>query len=210
MAKKKVTDEELDEELEETEEVEEQEPKKEKKIKLELDFDMDPIERLRKEIDFTDDPNQKAIGEFLIIELGKDNVLKGDYATKKITLDKMFKFVTNEARNRLKTKSGTQCVMISDQEVYGMVIHYVHDGDIPQEKGTKYVLTKEEKKSLQEQAREEYLAEERRKIEEAERKKREREEAARKKALEKEKKEREESGQISLFDDCDWGDDDEN
>jgi len=210
MAKKKVTDEELDEELEESEEVEEETPKKEKKIKLELDFDMDPIERLRKEIDFSDDPNEKAIGEFLIIELGKDNVLKTDYATKKVTLNKILDFVTNEAKNRLKTKSGTQCVMISDQEVYGMVIHYVHDGDIPEEKGNKYVLTKEEKKSLQEQAREEYLAEERRKIEEAERKKREREEAARKKALEKEKKEREESGQISLFDDCDWGDDDEN
>lgn len=194
-----------DVELEEEETGEEnvesvQETKKAKTQKLELDFELDPVERLTKEIDFTDDPNQKAIGNFLLEEFKKDEVIKADYKAKKITLDKILAFVKNEARNRVSAKTGTQCVMMSDQEVYGLVIHYIHDGAPKESKETKCILTKEEKKSLEEQAREEYLAEQKAKIAEAERKKAEKEKAARERALEKEKKEREELGQMSLFD----------
>ncbi len=204
-------DEELgfEEEIETEEDAEEesvqsvQKGKQAKSQKLELDFNMDSSERLSKEIEFTDDYSKKAIGEFLLNEFTKDEVLKADYKARKLTLDKIFDFVKHEAKKRVKSQSGAQCVMISDTEVFGLVIHCVHDGEIKEDKSDKYVLTKEAKKSLEEQAKEEYLTEQKRKLEEAEKKRIEKEKAARERALAKEKKEREESGQISLFDDFD-------
>ena len=207
MAKEKIKNEELDTELEEEDREDSEEElvengeteKSPKKETLKLDFELDPVERLTKEIDFTDDPNQKAIGNFLLEEFKKDEVIKADYKAKKITVDKILAFVKNEAKKRVSAKTGTQCVMMSDQEVYGLVIHYIHDGAPAPTKDSSYTLTKEEKKSLQEQAKEEYLAEQKRKLEEAEKKRIEKEQAAKAKALEKEKEEREKSGQISLF-----------
>lgn len=207
MAKEKIKNEELDTELEEEDREDSEEElvengeteKSPKKETLKLDFDMEPMERLRKEIDFVDDPSEKAIGEFLLQEFEKNEVLRADYRDKKVTLDKIFAFVKNEAEKRVSVKSGTQCVMMSVQEVYGLAIHYVHDGAPTPTKDSSYTLTKEEKKSLQEQAKEEYLAEQKRKLEEAEKKRIEKEKAAKAKALEKEKEEREKSGQISLF-----------
>lgn len=207
MAKEKIKNEELDTELEEEDREDSEEElvendeteKSPKKETLKLDFDMEPMERLGKEIDFVDDPSEKAIGEFLLQEFEKDNHLKADYKDKKVTLDKIFAFVKKEAEKRVSVKSGAQCVMMSSQEVYGLVIHYVHDGAPAPTKDSSYTLTKEEKKSLQEQAKEEYLAEQKRKLEEAEKKRIEKEKAAKAKALEKEKEEREKSGQISLF-----------
>ena len=201
-----------DEELELEEEVEsEEEPKKEKapkgkKEKLELDFSMNAIERLRKEIDFTDDTYKKTVGEFLIKEFEKDEPLRMAYFTRKITLDQVWKHIYDYAKAQTKKPGNSNCVCLSDAEVFGQAIHFIQDGEIKVTKESKVVLTKEVKKSLEEQAEQEYLAEQKRKLEEAAKKKAEREAAAKKKALEKEKKKREESGQISLFD---WGDDDD-
>ena len=201
-----------DEELELEEEVEsEEEPKKEKapkgkKEKLELDFSMNAIERLRKEIDCTDDTYKKTVGEFLIKEFEKDEPLRMAYFTRKITLDQVWKHIYDYAKAQTKKPGNSNCVCLSDAEVFGQAIHFIQDGEIKVTKESKVVLTKEVKKSLEEQAEQEYLAEQKRKLEEAAKKKAEREAAAKKKALEKEKKKREESGQISLFD---WGDDDD-
>ena len=197
---KEVIDEELDE-VEEEETEEKSEPKtKSKKETLTLDFEMEPEERLKAEINFTDDPNQKAIGEFLLQEFGKDSTIKDDYKAKKVTLDKILGFVTNEAKKRAEKQKNRSCVMMSDQEVYGLVIHYVHDGAVPTKEETGYTLTKEEKKSLQEQAKEQFLREQKLKLEKEEEKRIEKEKKAKERAIEKEKKEREESGQMSLFD----------
>ena len=202
---------ELDEELDE-EEVESEEEKKNaktskgKKETLELDFSMNAIDRLRKEIDFTDEVYKKAVGEFLIKEFVKDENLRMAYFTRKVTLEQVWKHIYEYARAQTKKQGSTSCVALPDAEVYGQAIHFVLDGEVKETKDTKVVLTKEVKKSLQEQAEEEYLAEQKRKLEEAARKKAEREAAAKKKALEKEKQKQEESGQISLFD---WGDEDD-
>lgn len=193
-----------DEELEleeEEEETETEENKPTKGEKLTLDFEMDPSERLRKEINFSTDTNEKAIGEFLLKEFEKDNVLKADYKDKKVELNKILAFVINEAKKRAETQKNRSCVMMSDQEVFGLVIHYVHDGAPKDVKKDKYTLTKEEKKSLEQQAREEYLAEQKRKLAEEEQKRLE-------KARAKEKKALEDSGQMTLFDL--FGDEDEN
>lgn len=191
-----------DEELELEEEEEENKPTKGEK--LTLNFDMDPSERLRQEIDFSTDANEKAIGEFLLKEFEKDNVLKADYKDKKVELNKILAFVINEAKKRAETQKNRSCVMMSDQEVFGLAIHYVHDGAPKESKKEKYTLTKEEKKSLEQQAKEEYLAEQKRKLAEEEQKRLEKEKAARA----KEKKALEDSGQMTLFDL--FGDEDEN
>lgn len=194
-----MTKEEYEEYEEETEEeTEEESTPKAKTKKLELDWEMDPAERLEKEIEFTSDPNRKQIGAFLLEEFKKDAVIKNDYKAKKITLDKVFGFVYSEAGKRKRTGN---CVMMSEQEVYGLVIHYIHDGEIKEEKAKKYVLTEEEKLSIEEQARQEYLEEQKRKIEDQERNKLEKAEKAKQKAIEKEKAKAEASGQMSIFDD---------
>jgi len=200
-------DEELDEEeIESEEETKDAKTPKGKKETLELDFSMNAIDRLRKEIDFTDDVYKKAVGEFLIKEFEKDEPLRLAYFSRKITLEQVWKHIYEYARAQTKTQRNSQCVVLSDEEVFGQAIHFVQDGEVKVTQDSKVVLSKEVKKSLQEQAEEEYLAEQKRKLEEAARKKAEREALAKKKALEKEKQKQEESGQISLFD---WGDEDD-
>jgi len=203
------TDELEDVELEEeetgeesVEEIQETKKSKPKTEKLELDFSMNAIDRLQKEIDFTDDEYKKVVGNFLIEEFKKDENLRMAYFTRKVTLDATWDFIVAQARKAAKGKN--QCVM-SDKEVFGLAVHFVLDGTIKETKSDKVVLTKEVKESLEEQARQEYLAEQKAKLEEAEKKRLEKEKKAREKALEKEKREREEMGVISLFDDEDWG-----
>lgn len=197
----KKIDKELDEvEVEETEE-ESKASKKDKNAKsketLTLDFEMDPIERLTKEIEFTGSEYKKIVGNFLLKEFSKDINLANDYKERKITLDKVWSSIISAARSKSENNG---CVAMSDEEVFGLAIHFVHDGKIPDTKSDSYTLSKEEKESLEEKAKKEYLAEQKKKLEEAEKKRLEKEETARKKALEKQKKEREESGQMSIFD----------
>ena len=192
LEEEETSDNSLEESEEETEEKESN--------KIELDFGMDPVERLTKEIEFTQDANKKAMGNFLLEEFKKDETIKADYRDKKITLDKIYQFIVNEAQKRAKAQKNSTCVVMSDAEVFGMIVHYVHDGASAASKDTTYTLTREEKKNLEEEAKKQYLAEQKAKLAEEEAKKAEKEAAAKAKALEKEKKEREESGQLSLFD----------
>ena len=197
--------------------------KEETKETLTLDFEMDPVERLKKEIEFTNDDSQKRIGEFLLEEFSKDENIKNDYKERKVTLENIYNSIEfskdenikNDYKERKvtleniynsivevarKKANGLSCVSISDEEVFGLAIHFIHDGEIKNQNSSSYTLSKDEKKSLEEQAKEEYLAEQKRKLEDAENKRIQKEKAAKEKALEKEKKQREESGQMSLFD----------
>ena len=195
--------EEFDEELDEIEDETEEKvkPAKGKTVKIELDFSMNAIERLQIEIDFTDSEYQKVVGHYLLKEFEKDEELRLAYFTKKITLEQVWKHIYEYAKAQTKKPGNSNCVCLSDEEVFGQAVHFIQDGaPIKEYKDNKVTLSKEVKKSLEEQAREEYLAEQKRKLEEEEKKRLEKEKAARAKALEKEKKEREESGQISLFD----------
>lgn len=172
---------------------------------IELNYDEDPIVRLQKEIDIINDKNAKLIGKFLLEEFKSDETLKADYSAKKRNLKQILDFVKNTAETRLKGQNNANCVMVEDKEVYGWVIHYVHDGkvEVPDDENT-FLLDEETKASLEEKAKEQYLAECKRKLEKQEAMRIEREKKAKEKALAKEKEEQEASGQLNLFD---FGDD---
>lgn len=191
---KVVNSEEFEEDVEEEAELEEESKETKSKVKvenLELDFSMDSIVRLQKEIDFTDSEYQKIVGNFLIEQFKKDEKLKTCYSTRLVTLQAVWNSILVVA----KKKATSGAAVMSDEEVFGLAIHYVQDGEIKETKEEKYTLTKAEKISLEEKARKEYLAEQKFKLEEEKRKCQEREA----KKFEQERKRREESGQLSLF-----------
>lgn len=171
---------------------------KDEKIKIELDYEMNPIDRLAKEVEFIDSEYIKIVGEFLLEEFRRDNKLSALYKDKKITLSEVWNFIKSEASKKAK---GRGCIAISDKEVFGWSIHFIQDGkSIVKTESETYTLTKEEKKSLEQQAKEQFLEEQRAKLEEEERKRIAKEEEKKKKSIEKLKKDREESGQMSFFD----------
>lgn len=184
---------ELEEEITEEETTTEEEASNEEKIHL--NFEMDPVERLTKEIEFANSDYIKMVGNKLLEEFEKDSHLKEAYNTRKVTLQQVWDYIVSVA----KSKQQNQYAVMSDDEVYGLAIHYVLDGEI-KKTSDNYVLSKETKKSLEERAKQEFLAEQKKKLEDAEKKRIEKEKKAKEKAIEKEKKEREESGQLSLFD----------
>jgi len=185
------------EEEEEEVEIEETAAEDSKKEKLELDFNMDAVERLTKEVEFTDSEYMKVVGKFLIKKFEEDEPLKKAYFERKVTLEQVWNSIVDAARK--KAEGANSCCM-SDEEVFGLAIHFIQDGKIEVAKKEKYVLTKESQESLKERAEKEFVEEQKRKLEEAERKRIEKEERAKEKAIEKEKKHQEESGQLNLFD----------
>lgn len=188
------------------ESVQETKKAKSKKETITLDFTMNAIERLQLEINFTDSEYQKVVGNYLLKEFEKDEELRLAYFTKKITLEQVWKHIYEYAKAQTKKPGNSNCVCLSDEEVFGQAVHFIQDGaPIKEYKDNKVTLSKEVKKSLEEQAKEEYLAEQKRKLEEAEKKRLEKEKAAKAKALEKEKEDHEKNGQMSLFDDFGLG-----
>ena len=190
----------LEEELDE--EAEDETKTDSKKEKIELDFKMDAGERLAKEIEFTDSEYQKVVGSFLLKKFEEDEHLKIAYFERKVTLDQIWNSIVDVA----KKKAVKNAAVMSDDEVYGLAIHFIQDGKVKEIKSSSYVLTKESKESLKERAEKEFIAEQKKKLEEAEKKRIEKEKRAKEKAIEKEKKAREEIGQMSLFD---FGDENE-
>ena len=167
---------------------------------LKLDLTMEPVERLKTEIEFRkENPNVKCIGEFLLKQFETDEPLKNAYKERKVTLDAIYTFIRDQASK----KQINRCAMVSSEEVFGWAIHFIQDGSIPSElqNATEVTLTEEKKASLTAQAEEEFKQQEIARLA--------KEKERRRKALEKEKKEREESGQMTLFDDFNWGDEDE-
>lgn len=198
MAKKKVTDEELDEELEETEE----EPKSTEK-KIELDFTMDPVERLKIEISAADTSLGQPIGKYLMEVFSSDTALRNAYKTRKITLEGIVNYVNKCAKAHLHSKNGA----IEDKIVFGWVLHYIQDEDVKVPDSDKVTvanhnveLTEKEKAELREKAKKRFEDEEYEKIKKAEARKAEREKKRLEELRKKEEEEKEEYGQISLFD----------
>lgn len=187
------TEEMENEEIEETEEETEEEASPKKESKIELDFSMDPIERIKTEIESAEGSLGKVIGEYLAGKMAEDEPLKQAYKDRKITLKAVCDFITECAKKRLKGVNGA----VWHEEVFGWAIHYVQDEPVKVSESATYTLTKEEKESAKAKAIREYEAAERKKLEDKAKKEAERQQAKIKKAEE----EREKSGQMSLFDD---------
>lgn len=180
-------------EIEETEEETEEESSPKKESKIELDFSMDAIERIKIEAESAKDGLSKAIGAYLADKMATDEPLKQAYKDRKITLKAVCDFITECARKKLGGTSGA----VEDEKVYGWAIHYVQDEPVKVSESATYTLTKEEKESAKARAIREYEAAERKKLEDKAKKEAERQQAKVRKAEE----EREKSGQMSLFDD---------
>ena len=166
---------------------------------LKLDLTMEPVERLKTEIEFRkEDPNVKCIGEFLLKQFETDEPLKNAYKERKVTLDAIYTFIRDQASK----KQINGCAMVSSEEVFGWAIHFIQDGSIPNElqNATEVTLTEEKKASLTAQAEEEFKQQELARLAKEKADAEAKEKERKRKALEKEKKEREESGQMSLFD----------
>lgn len=201
MEKEKTVEERLEEEIGEDDEDEATAEEEKGKKKIDLDWGMDPSERLRIEMEALQENDQmRLVAKELISEFAKDPNLAEAYRAKKRTLDEVIDYIVGEAR---KMAIGSRAV-VRDEEVYGWAIHYVQDGKEKDTKAKKLsvgVLTKEDEAELTEKARKDfYDAEIRRLKEEAERKaKREREKAERKKADEEARKRERGYEQVSLF-----------
>lgn len=201
MEKEKTVEERLEDEIGEDEDDESPSEEEKGKKKIELDWGMDPSERLRIEMESLQENDQmRIVAKELISEFAKDPNLAEAYRSKKRTLEEVIDYIVGEAR---KMAIGSRAV-VRDEEVYGWAIHYVQDGKEKETKAKKLsvgVLTKEDEAELAEKARKDfYDAEMRRLKEEAERKaKREREKAERKKADEEARKRERGYEQVSLF-----------
>ena len=176
----------------EEEEIEEIDIKANKNT-LELDFSMDPVKRLSKEIEFTNSKNQKHIGNYLLEQFSHDEPLMKSYQSKKMTLSAVAGEIMRCASNKLSRKPG----FISDDEVYGWIIHFVQDGEnkLIKAETESYKVTKQDAEEAKKMAIHRLEMEEVEKL----RKQKETEEKKLKKFEEKAAKTREESGQMSLF-----------
>lgn len=191
-----MADEELDEEMED--EAEEESAETETgDTKIELDFSLDPIERLKIEIESTQDLNCKKIGAYLLEQFAKDEPLKNAYRDRKIVLNAVGNFVVECAKKELNGKNG----FIDDEVVYGWVLHYVQDEPVKIAEAEKLVLSVEDKEAAKKRAIAKFEADELAKIKAKEQKKAE----AEKRKVEKEIKREKDSGQMDLF--ADFGDD---
>jgi hypothetical protein len=92
-----------------------------------------------------------------------DELFAAKYANPKKSIDECCKYITGEAYARAKNG----CAVISDEEVYGMAVHYYDEDDInirkaPNARTSKTnadpKLTKEQQEALRLQAEKEYKA----------------------------------------------------
>lgn len=201
MEKEKTVEERLDEEIVEGEDDEAKAEEENGKKKIELEWGMDPSERLRIEMESLQENDQmRLVAKELISEFAKDPSLAEEYRAKKRTLEEVIDYIVGEARKMAVCGRA----VVRDEEVYGWAIHYVQDGKEKVTKAKKLsvgVLTKDDEAELAEKARKDfYDAEMKRLKDEAERKaKREREKAKRKKADEEAKNRERGYEQVSLF-----------
>ncbi|MBQ2289908.1 MAG: PcfK-like family protein [Bacteroidaceae bacterium] len=92
-----------------------------------------------------------------------DELFAAKYANPKKSIDECCKYITGEAYARAKNG----CAVISDEEVYGMAVHYYDEENITIRKApnartsktnAKPELTKEQQEALRLQAEKEYKA----------------------------------------------------
>lgn len=187
----------INEEIELEEEIEDcvvaEATKEAKEEKITLDFSLDPAERIKIEIDNTEDANEKAIGSYLLEQFAKDEVLKNCYKDRKITLNAISKYIVECAKKYLKNKNG----MIEDKIVFGWVLHYVQDEEVKIPVAETYELTPLDKDKAKKDAIAKYEAEQVEKLRQQEKKKAE----AEKRKIEKELAKEKASGTMNLFED---------
>lgn len=104
-----------------------------------------------------------AIKNYLDNRAKTDELFAAKYANPKKSIDECCKYITGEAYARAKNG----CAVISDEEVYGMAVHYYDEEDINIRKvpnartaktNAKPELTKEQQEALRLQAEKEYKA----------------------------------------------------
>ncbi len=179
-------------------------------VEIELELNMDPVERLTKEIEMETDSTSIRIGNYLLEKFGSDESLKKSYFDRKVTLGDVVKYIYEKAKNKAKNSNA---IAIDDAEVFGWVVHFVQDGEDEniealRTSSDKIVLTKQEESDLRAKAMEEFKQKEIERLEEEKLEKEAKEseaaekaEKARLKKIEEEERKRKESGQMNLFDD---------
>lgn len=153
---------------------------------IKVEFDMNPIDRLKIEIAAIESENAKHIGNYLLEQFSHDEPLLESFQTKKITLQAIMEEIQKCAAKKLNSTNG----FISDEQVYGWVLHFVQDGvnEMIAKEATSYIITKED----EEEAKKRAIA----KLEEEEIKKL----LKQKEILEAKRKEKPKIETISLFD----------
>ena len=173
---------------------------------IKISFDLEPSERLKQEIETLNekDTTGKRIGAFLLEQFKKDQPLSDAYRDRKVTLEDVVKYVVSMAEDWAKNVyGGSHDCFIDDEIVFGWVIHFIQDGDLPENRPTMekiVILTEEEKEDAKAAALKRFEEEQYNELVAAEKAKKEAEENRLKRLKDKEKKEREESGQLLLFD----------
>lgn len=177
-----------------------------------LDLNMDPVDRLTKEVEMSTDSTEIRIGEYLLEQFKKDEPLRTAYKDRKVSLADIYKYVYTKAEDAAKTTSNQNAICLEDKVVFGWVIHFVQDGEDRDVEALRtrtdtITLTKEDEETAKARAIEEFkqkeferLEAERTAKEKKERELAEKREKERLAALEREKKAREERGEMSLFD----------
>ena len=103
---------------------------------------------------------QTAIKQYLDNRAATDELFAAKYANPKKSIDECCRYITGEAYAR--AKDGT--AVISDEEVYGMAVHYYDEEDINIRKAPRSrtsqepKLTRKQQEDLRLQAEEEYKA----------------------------------------------------
>lgn len=105
---------------------------------------------------------ETAIKKYLDNRAKSSSLFAAKYANPKKSIDECCKYITGEAYARAKNG----CAVISDEEVYGMAVHYYDEEDInirkaPRASSTRSQepkLTKKQQEDLRLQAEKEYKA----------------------------------------------------
>ena len=106
---------------------------------------------------------ETAIKNYLDNRAKSDELFAAKYANPKKSIDECCKYITGEAYARAKNG----CAVISDEEVYGMAVHYYDEENIeirkaPNARAVKTnaepELTKKQQEALRKQAESEYKA----------------------------------------------------
>lgn len=169
---------------------------------IKLDWDLDPIERLKVEIENEKDENAKIIGNQLLKDFESDEKLRDCYKSKKISLSEVWKAIMDRAQKIAKSNS----CCVKDDDVYSWARQFILDGKIQEKTDAELLINVATKEELIKQAEEEFKKKEMARLEEekakkqnelidAEKKKKELQAKKEKEKIEKLKEE----GQISLW-----------
>lgn len=73
---------------------------------------------------------EHAIKAYLDDRAEKDSLFAQSYANEKKTIHECCKFIEAEVCDRVKNKKGAQSLGMTNEEVYGLAVHYYDEADI--------------------------------------------------------------------------------